>query len=227
MQLFKIKVLSSSIYSFSTAIIVLSGMFIGVSMALNNANDVYFFILILFGLTALVFIPDWVSTASTEWSVTEKGVEIKWLSQALFQKRLDRSISWENIDQYKFQPERQNSYLELKLRDNTTLKYWHSNSALEDDFDKFVDYFRKQVMEFNETGINILHPIRRKKTIYETTKGVVLAIVTAILLISFPILIIVLNPAKVNWVGIITAYSGGIYFISKVVSYNRKKKQLK
>jgi hypothetical protein len=227
MQLFKIKVLSFSIYSSSTAIIVLSGMFIGVSMALNNANDVYFFILILFGLTALVFIPNWLSTAKTEWSVSEKGIEIKWLSQFLFLKKTDRSITWENIDQYKFQPGREFSYLELKLRDNTTLKYWHSNSTYEDEFDEFLTYFQKQVIEFNDTGINVLHPIRRKKTIYETTKGVVLAIVTAILLISFPILIIVLNPAKVNWVGIITAYSGGIYFISKVVSYNRKKKQLK
>ena len=54
-------------------------------MAITHKSDVYFFILILFGLAALVFIPDLLSAASTEWSQLV-GDQDKWLTQFSSQK---------------------------------------------------------------------------------------------------------------------------------------------
>jgi hypothetical protein len=225
MDIFKIKATSLLIYSISSTFIALSGMSIGVYMAITNANDVYFFILILFGLAALVFIPDLLSKASTEWSITEKEIKIKWLTQFLFHKIQDQTIMWENIEEYKFQPQRRFSFFKLKLRDNTRLKYWHSNTAVDDDFDEFLINFQKQVLQFNNEGINILHAIKRSKTIYETTGGLALALILTLFMISFPILFVHLKPHRVDWIYIIAAYSGGIYFTSQVIAFRLKKKQ--
>jgi len=225
MDVFKIKVTALPIYSISSTFIALIGMSLGVYMAIMHVNDVYFFILILFGLAALVFIPDLLSTASTEWSITEKEIKIKWLSQFLFHKTQDQTITWDNIEEYKFQLQRRFSFFKLKLRDNISLKYWHSNSAVEDDFDAFLINFQKHVLKFNDEGINFLHGIKRSKTIYETTGGLALALILTAFMISFPILFVQLKPHKVDWIYIIAAYSGGIYFTSQVIAFRRKKKQ--
>jgi hypothetical protein len=227
MQVFKIKLSSIVIYSISATFIALSGMFLGVYLALTHANDVYFFILILFGLAALVFIPDLVSTATTEWSISEKEVKIKWLTQFLFNKKSDLTLSWENIEEYKFQPQRRFSFLKIKLRDNNAFKYWHSNNAVDDEFDEFLTCFQKKVAEYNYKGINILHGIKRGKTIYETTYGLFLAIIMAILMISYLFVVweFKYEPRNITWVYIIPAYSGGIYFISQVINHRKQKKK--
>ena len=59
MTAFKIKITSSVIYGLTRLIIMFSGMFIGVYLTITKANDVYFFILILLGLGALVYVPNW------------------------------------------------------------------------------------------------------------------------------------------------------------------------
>ena len=227
MNIFRIKLTSLLTYSISSTFIVLCGMSIGVYMAITHKSDVYFFILILFGLAALVFIPDLLSTASTEWSTTDKEIKIKWLTQFFFSKKSDRSFLFENIEEYKFQPQRRFSFLKIKLRDNTVFKYWHSNSAVEDDFDNFLTCFQQKVTEYNDEGINILHGIKRGKTIYETTYGLSLAIIMAILMISYLIAVwdFKYQPRTITWVYIIPAYSGGIYFISQVISHRKQKKR--
>jgi hypothetical protein len=227
MKVFKIKLSSLLVYTAASTVILLTGMFLGVYMALTHANDVYFFLLILFGLATLVFIPDLLSAALTEWSITEGEIKIRWLSQFLFQKKLDTTFTLENIEEYIFQPQRRFSFLKIKLRDNTVFKYWHSNSAVEDDFDNFLTCFQQKVTEYNDEGINILHGIKRGKTIYETTYGLSLAIIMAILMISYLIAVwdFKYQPRTITWVYIIPAYSGGIYFISQVISHRKQKKR--
>jgi hypothetical protein len=225
MHVFTLKVSSLVIRFLTATFIGLLGMAIGVYLALTHASDVSFFILILIGLAGLVFLPDLLSNALTEWSISENEIKIKWLNQFLFAKKPDQNINWENIQEYTIQPDRQLCLLKLKLRDNTVLKYWHNNTAVDDDFEEFLSYFQDQVHYFNERGINILYSITRGKTKYETKSGIALALILAILMISFPILVLTLKPHKVDWIYIIPAYSAGIYFISQVISYKRKKKQ--
>lgn len=226
MKVFKIKLSSLLIYSATTTVILLTGMFLGVYMALTHANDVYFFLLILFGLAALVFIPDLLSTALTEWSITEREIKIRWLSQFLFQKKIDTTVTLGNIEEYIFQPQRRFSFLKIKLRDNTAFKYWHSNNAVEDDFDKFLKCFEQAVIEYNDTGINILQAVKRGKTIYETTYGLFLAIIMAVLMISYLIAVWEFNyqPRNLTWVYVLSAFSGGIYFITQVIGHWKQKR---
>jgi hypothetical protein len=223
MNILRIKLTSLFIYSISLTFILLSGMIIGVYMAITHSSDVYFFILILFGLAALVFIPDLLATASTEWSITDREIKIKWLTQFFFSKKSDQSFLFQNMEEYKFQPERRFSLLRITLRDKTVFKYWHSNAATGDDFDEFLTDFKKQVSAYNEEGINFLHGIKRGKTIYETAYGIALADTLVILMIGFLILTVEFNFRNVNWIFIIPAYSSGIYFISLVISHKKKK----
>ena len=54
-----------------------AGFFIGFYLAERNVSDVYFFILLLLGLSAVIFLPSLASTAKTEWIFTENGILIK------------------------------------------------------------------------------------------------------------------------------------------------------
>jgi len=140
-------------------------------------------------------------------------------------KKKDELISWQDVEEYKYEPQRSYSLFQLKFRNNTMIRYWHNNSAFEDQYEEFLSYFQKQVVHYNEEGLNILHPIKRGKTIYETTGGIALGIGLGILMITFPILVATLPPRKIDWIYIFPAYSAGIFFISQVITHHRRKKQ--
>jgi len=226
MRVFKVKLSSRLNYSLATIAIVLTFMSIGLYMGLTNVKDIYYFPLAIVGISALVFFPDLVSTATTEWIFAEKEITVKWLSQFLFQKRQDTIFKFENIQQYLFQPQRHFSFFKLTLDDGSIYKYWHSDRLIGyefDEFDGFLSYFQMQVSKFNESHVNIVE-IMRGKTIYEKPGGIVYAVVLAIILIAFPILVIVLNPDRVQWLYVVPAYFAGFYFISQVIKYWKKKK---
>jgi len=91
-----------------------------------------------------VYIPNWPSTALTEWSVTEKEIQIKSLSQFIFHKKPISILTGKIFRNTKYQPERNFNSFKLKLHDGTIIKFWHNNSTIyDDDFDAFLSYFEK------------------------------------------------------------------------------------
>jgi len=145
MTAFKIKSSSLLIYELTFLIITFGGTFLGFYLGKTAGNDAYIFILLLVGLTLVVFIPD------------------------------------------------------------------------------LLSYFEKQIAAYNEKDLNILHPIRRRKTFYETRLGTVMAILTALGLLAIPILFDAFPATKIDLYPRVFGYTGGIYFISKVIVYRIKK----
>ena len=186
MSVFKIKASSRFIYELAFLAITFSGIFLGFYLGKTDGNDVYIFIVTLVGLPLVIFIPDLLSTATSEWTFTEYGIHIKWLSRFLFNSKNDINIKWQDIQEYKYEP---------------------------------ITYFEKQINEYNEKDLNILYPIKRRKTFYETKFGVAMAILTAICLLGIPLLFNAFPRHKeIDWWPLWIGYSGGIYFISKVIA---------
>jgi len=225
MTAFKIKSSSLLIYELTFLIITFGGTFLGFYLGKTAGNDAYIFILLLVGLTLAVFIPDLLSTVTCEWVFTESEIHIKWLSQFIFNRKQDINIKWQDVLEYKYEPSRYFDLFRIRLHDQTTMRFWHSNFKImnPDDFDAFITYFEKQIAAYNEKDLNILHPIRRRKTFYETRLGTVMAILTALGLLAIPILFDAFPATKIDLYPLVFGYTGGIYFISKVIVYRIKK----
>lgn len=188
----------------------------------------YIFILLLVGLPLVIFIPDLLSTATSEWTFTESEIHIKWLSQFMFTRKSAVNIKWQDIQEYKYEPNRYFDLFRIKLHDQTMIKFRHSNYKImnSDDFDAFITYFEKKINEYNEKDLNILYPIKRRKTFYETKFGIAIAILIARCLLGIPILFDAFPQRKrIDWWQLWIGYSGGIYFISKVIAYRKKSRQ--
>jgi len=142
MSVFKIKAPSRFIYELAFLAITFSGIFLGFYLGKTDGNDVYIFIVTLVGLPLVIFIPDLLSTAMSEWTFTEYGIHIKWLSRFLFNSKNDINIKWQDIQEYKYEPNRYFDLFRIKLGDQTIIKFWHSNYAI-DDFHAFIYLFRK------------------------------------------------------------------------------------
>jgi len=94
----------------------------------------------------------------------------------------------------------------------------------ENRFGAFISCFENQIKEYNEKDLNILHPIRRRKTFYETKFGIGMAILTALCLLGIPLLFDAFPQHKrIDWWLLWISYSGGIYFIAKVIAYQIKR----
>jgi len=226
MTVFKIKTSSLFIYEFTFLIITFGGIFLGFYLGKTAGNDVYIFILVLVGLSLVIFIPDLLSTATCEWTFTESEIYIKWLSYFLFNRKKDFNIKWRDIQEYKYEPHRYFDLFRVKLHDKTIIRFWHSSYATSDDFNAFIIYFEKQINEYNEKDLNILYAIKRRKTFYETKFGTAMAIFTALCLLAIPVLFDAFPQHKrIDWWPLWFGYSGGIYFISKVIAYKKKSRR--
>jgi hypothetical protein len=161
--------------------------------------------------------------AVTEWTLTDSDIQLKWLSQFIFHHKADLSINWSEIQEYKYRPDQYFDLFKINLNDGRIIRFRHSSNT-SDDFEKFISTFETKVQEYNQKDTVLTNDIKRAKIIYETKLGVVLAILTGLVLIGLPILITTLPHRRTgNWGGLIAAYSGGIFFISQVILYRKKK----
>ena len=134
------------------------------------------------------------------------------------------TINWSDIAEYKFQRDRNFDLLKLKLSDGQVFRLWHNNLFTKDDFYRLVSTFEKRTLIYNESHSATTGVIKRGKTIYETTGGLILAIIAGLSLIGIPIFIYFLpSKANVNWAGFGLAYAGGLFFIGQVIYFRRRK----
>src|SRR6478672_8491460 len=89
-------------------------------------------------LPSMLYIPQMVSSADTEITLTDKGIEHKWIKQILFQQKNDLSILWEEISDYVFEPHSQFDQFKLHLKDGTTFRIFHNHDHDKDEFRIFI-----------------------------------------------------------------------------------------
>jgi hypothetical protein len=171
------------------------------------------------------------AVAEIELVIDEEGVNRKWLRQFIFHNKRDEIFRWSDINDYVFQPERQFDHFKLQFKNGTEFKLYHDSSHDEkDDFRQFLADFAQKVEQINNFDNNQRNAITLGHTIYETTWGLISAILAVVFIIGLPILFFILyqnGNIKLNkYLYLLAPYFGAVYYVSEVYSHRKKKKEL-
>lgn len=179
---------------------------------------------VLFGL--LIYIPRLFSSTNTEITLTNNGLEQKWLRQFLFQRRQDLSIQWKEIADFVFEPHRQFDQFKLHLKDGTVFRMFHNRDHYKDDFKVFLQEFTQKVNELNtqESDKSIAIQEGRPTYTWQTwalgSFAVFLTVLIPILLIRYPPKT---QPPLYRWILLIAIYLLAMFIL--ITSILKLKKQ--
>lgn len=90
-------------------------------------------------------------------------------------------IDWKELKSYKYEPSSNFDLFRLRLRNGKKIKFYRFYYDIDDDFDVFMQDFRRKVKIYNKT--NSTNPIEEEKLIMNNK--IFLWIVTVILIIVF------------------------------------------
>lgn len=213
-------------------------MFGGVLLAIKflPKGDTISIISVIFILLLSFFLQRFTSTALVEITLTNNDISIRWLSQYIFHKYPDRTISLSEIETYEYQPDNNFDLLKLSMKDGTEIKLWHFALTFKDDFDKLVIDFPQLVSSFNKRVTQkalsqsyipyiVKEPqtIKRAATIYEGDGAIFIAIFAVILIIAVP-LILCFNPGgrQSNPFVLLAPMAGAVFFLTQFYKHRKK-----
>ena len=101
-----------------------------------------FVVVIIFGVLAHFSIRR-LATAKTEWTLSEQGISMKWLTNYFGTKSNDIEIKWSEVNKYKDISGRGYDLFKIYLLNGHTLKFGHGGLFLRDDFNKFYEKFQE------------------------------------------------------------------------------------
>ena len=224
MENFKIRASSWVIFIVTLLTVIFVGSALGIALFATKGNQPVAIAMAVVVIGSAFYATRFTARAMTEWTITKSEIQLKWLDQFIFHNRPDLKINWSDIQEYKYQPDRNFDLFKLKLTDGKVIKLWHNTSTTNDDFQKFVATFEKQVQSYNQKDTDISNGIKRAKTIYETKLGLALAVFAGLCLVGIPILIAVLpHKLRINWAGLGVGYAGALFFILQVFAHRKTK----
>lgn len=148
MQTFKIKASSWVIYSITFFTIIVAGSIL--FKKLLPSHNVYLtFLSFTFLLAISVLFVRKFGIAKTIWKISDKEIHLTWITQFIFHKRPNLTISWDDIHGYNIRHERSFDRFKLFLKNGTIIRLWHDNLITKDDFEKFINYFLNKVEAHN------------------------------------------------------------------------------
>ncbi len=174
--------------------------------------------------------------AKVKVTLDDNTVSIKWIKQYLFCNKQDIIISFDEIATYIDQDDSNWDWLKIKTTDGKTYKIWHFNAfqIRSDGYSEFISTFVSAVKNYNDmirkevqqSSVSIKpKTIKRAKSIYETTGGLILAVFAVVAIVGLTIMLIVTpsSPTKPpNYLLFIPGYIGAIYFVFR--TYIERKK---
>ena len=149
MRKFQIKASSWVIYILSFFIITIIGSYFVYKLFPDIIKVGFWAIFIVLVAISTLVIKKF-GIAKTIWSISDKEIHLTWVSQFLFSKRPNLTISWDDIHGYNIQHERSFDRFKLVLKNGTIIRLWHDNLITKDDFEVFIKSFLKKVEEHNK-----------------------------------------------------------------------------
>ncbi|MDR3025740.1 hypothetical protein [Chryseobacterium sp.] len=200
-------------------------MILMTKMGLISKDQPVFIIVLVAPIIFFAFkVPRYIATVDIELIIDNEGLKKKWLKQFLFQNSPDRNISWTEIKDFVFEPDRQFDKFKLTLKDGTKFKFHHNtdhNSI--DDFQQFLFDFERKISKLN-TNNDKINNIGRGKTIYETVWGLALSVISILIIVAI-IVVFIFFPMKrtTNYAALGASIIGAIYFISQVYIHRKNR----
>ena len=233
-------------YNFRAAnptILVLSiiCLFIGISffiacLILHNINlPIIIISFIGLGIFAFFFIK-MTSTAKVEITLYEDALFIKWIERFLFGNKPNKKIFFNDIITYLIQKDSNWNWLKIEITDGSIFKIWQNTFFDKGNYSDFISNFLNYVKNYNNSIVeentkemtNNMPKIIRKKTIYETNGGLIMAGIAVLYIIGIPILLILTPPTTKtpNFFLFILGYIGALYLLIQVLLQRKKSKNL-
>lgn len=186
------------------------------------------FILVFAPIIGLaLYLPRFTATTDIEITLGDEGIKRRWLRQFILHNKSDVDFKWNEIADYVFQPDRQFDQFKLNLKDGSKFKFYHNNDHdNKDDFKKFLLDFVQRVEQLNNADNDKRNDIKLGKTIYETTAGLILAVVALIMLVGMPIMLFMFPTKKTpNYAALGVSYVGAIYYVGQVYIHRKRRKE--
>lgn len=231
---YKIKQSSPWLFILTLLTVIFSGTAILVFLSTNQTlpkGQPLVFILCFAPVMGLAFyLPRFTATADIEILIDDNGIKRRWLRQFILHNKQDNEFKWTDIDDYVFQPDRQFDQFKLHFKDGTKFKFYHNNDHdSKDDFRKFLSDFIQKVEQLNNADNDKRNDIKLGKTIYETTWGLILAVIAVIMIVGLPIMLFVLPhkgaPKSSNYAMLAASYIGAVYFVVQVYTHRKRRKE--
>ena len=217
---------------FLTAFFLLMGGLILFVFTIEQDVNIIISILFLVGIVLFsIYILRLTSFAKVEIKIDDNSISIKWLEKFLWGNKPNITISFNDIAAYIEQSDSSWDWLKIEMKDGNIYKIWRSNDFFtNDDYSEFISAFVSSVENHN-IGVtkNSLKEnsttIKRAKSIYETTGGLIMAVFLIVTMVVLPTLIIIFPSTKEpNYFIIGLLYIGAIYFLYEIYTKRRKKK---
>ena len=214
---------------------IIGGLFLIIFFLPKGSNAFHFILSFVALLFFIIYILRQTSFAKVEITLDNETISIKWLEQFLFHKKQNVIISFDEIATYVNQSDLNWDWLKIEMIDGKIHKIWYSKFfSTNDDYFNFVSAFISKVKNHNNTvlkkaaseGSDVkLKSIKRAKSIYETTGGLIMAGFSIVAIIGVPILFIFIphkNPTNYGLLGM--GYIGAIYFLHQFYVQRKKRK---
>lgn len=179
--------------------------------------------------SAIFILPKFTSVAEIEMTISEEGIQRKWIKQFLFYNKADDEFQWSEIDSFVFQPGRQFDQFKIYFTNGTKLRLYHNNDLdFKDGFIEFLANFQNKVEEINQQKGKT--QIKRAKSFYETRLGLVLVWIFVVFVIGI-IVLLFLTPKKGHltpaiFFGLAASVSGGVYYVIQVYVHRRDRRNM-
>jgi general stress protein CsbA len=230
MTIYNIRTTSWPIWILTLLVTLIAGVFL--VSATGTKNHLIVIILIFITLFASLYLQQFTSRGQVQISIAGSTIGIKYLTQSIFSKKTDQTILLNNIESYKYQPDKNFDLFKLTLKDQTEIRIWHYTGFAGDDFGKLVLDFPKIVTNYNShqentsavstAGENKQTGIKREKTLFEGKIGLLLAGFAIFLIIMF-IYLMITNKLRGSSgpFGLLASVSGAIFFLNQFFKYRK------
>lgn len=166
--------MSRSIIALTIVISLFLFIFFIFSLRDNIQSPVIVVLLLCFIIICAYFFIKKFASVELEIVFPNNGIEIHWKNQFVFHNRADIHLEWPEIKSYLFEPQQYYDLFKVETHSELTIKISHNNDLNhKDDFLKFLLYFERKVNKFNISSEKSV--ILKKKNIYETDFGIIIA----------------------------------------------------
>jgi len=201
--------------------------------ATGITNSAGIIVTVITAVIASFYFQQFTSKGQVQLLISDTTIEVKYVRQSLFQKKNDRAFTFADIESYKYQPDKNFDLFKLTLRDHSTIYLYHDTTFADDDFEKLITDFPKLATDYNKKSEKVQSytsdekkqsvVIKREKTLFEGTTGLILAVFATIFIAVFIFLIIANKIKQSSGIfGLFASISGATFFLSQFLRYRGK-----
>lgn len=180
MNTFHFKAYSWSVFALTFLSILILGT--ATIVFLTYKNDILTLIVSLTIFLGGIPMSLFLARVSTEWQITEEGINLKWISQSFFIKSRGLTIRWPEIKSYKYKPDWRWALFKIRMVDGTMVRFWFwLIPNYDNDFYKFKTCFEKRISIISQSSSR-LNYIFREKGFYESKFGAFILMIALLII---------------------------------------------